>query len=175
MQYSVFKIAAAIILALLTAPVLSLPSGLNGTNVLPPSGSDPMDSPRPSTDRSVRLIRTEDAAIPGSPISQAAIADGIIYVSGFLPLAPHTGNLVGKDIDSQTHAVLDNCKTVLEAAGSHLGKVVKANVFLKNITDYARVNEIYAEFFGTHRPARSAIAVADIPLGVLIEIDMIAR
>ncbi|KAG5633953.1 hypothetical protein DXG03_006455, partial [Asterophora parasitica] len=93
------------------------------------------------------------APIPGSPISQAVVSGDHIYVSGLLPLAPHTDKIVGDDIDSQTLAVLDNCKAVIEAAGSHLGKVVKVNLYLKNITDYERVNEIYREFFGTHKPA----------------------
>lgn len=131
---------------------------------------------RPRTDRSLTLIRTEDAAIPASPISQAVISGDHLYVSGFLPLAPHTGELVGEgDVVAQTHAVLDNIKTVIEFAGSDLGKVVKVTLYIKNIDDYGTVNEIYADFFGTHRPARSAIAAANIPLGVLVEVDMIAR
>ncbi|KAF8074179.1 Endoribonuclease L-PSP/chorismate mutase-like protein [Lyophyllum atratum] len=131
---------------------------------------------RPRTDRSLTLIRTEDAAIPASPISQAVISGDHLYVSGFLPLAPHTGELVGKDdVVAQTHAVLDNIKTVIEFAGSDLGKVVKVTLYIKNIEDYGTVNEIYADFFGTHRPARSAVAAANIPLGVLIEVDMIVR
>ncbi|GLB38797.1 putative endoribonuclease L-PSP [Lyophyllum shimeji] len=133
-------------------------------------------STRPRTDRSLTLIRTEDAAIPSSPISQAVISGDHLYVSGFLPLAPHTGELVSEgDVVAQTHAVLDNIKTIIEHAGSDLGKVVKVTLYMKNIDDYGTVNEIYADFFGTHRPARSAIAAADIPLGVLVEIDMIAR
>ncbi|KAF5367883.1 hypothetical protein D9615_010488 [Tricholomella constricta] len=161
MRFSLFAFATTVLL--LAAPASMKPTAANTC------------AERVSTDPSVKLIRTEDAAIPGSPISQAAVSGDHIYVSGFLPLAPHTGDIVGTDIDSQTRAVLESCKTVIEAAGSHLGKVVKVN--LKNITDYGRVNEIYADFFGTHRPARSAVAVADIPLGggVLIELDMTAR
>jgi len=131
---------------------------------------------RPRTDRSLTLIRTEDAAIPASPISQAVVSGDHLYVSGFLPLAPHTGELIGKgDVAAQTHAVLDNIKTVIEYAGSDMGKVVKVTLYIKNIEDYGIVNGIYADFFGTHRPARSAVAAANIPLGVLVEVDMIAR
>ncbi|KAG6909669.1 hypothetical protein DXG01_016076 [Tephrocybe rancida] len=116
------------------------------------------------------------AAIPGSPISQAIISGDHLYISGFLPLAPYTGALVGEDdVVAQTLAVLSNIKTIIEYTGSNLGKVVKTTLYLKNIDDYGVVNDAYAKFFGTHRPARTAIAAASIPLGVLVEIDAIVR
>ncbi|KAG6838429.1 hypothetical protein C0991_011702, partial [Blastosporella zonata] len=114
------------------------------------------------------------AAIPTSPISQAIISGDHLYVSGYLPLAPYTGAIVGPgDVVAQTHAVLSNIQEVVEYAGTSLNKVVKVTLYLKNISDYETVNAAYASFFGTHRPARTAIAAADIPLGVLVEIDAI--
>ncbi|KAF8074132.1 Endoribonuclease L-PSP/chorismate mutase-like protein [Lyophyllum atratum] len=120
--------------------------------------------------------RPVEAAIPSSPISQGIISGDHLYVSGFLPLAPVTGEIVGKDdVVAQTLAVLTNVQTFIESVGSNLGKVVKVTLYLRNIEDYETVNAVYATFFGTHRPARSAVAAANIPLGVLVEIDAVVR
>ncbi|KAG6810205.1 hypothetical protein H0H92_012917 [Tricholoma furcatifolium] len=141
-------------------------------SVASPTGRDAV----PSTDPSIVRVNTTAAAVPSSPISQAIISGDHLYISGFLPLAPHTGELIGEgDVIQQTLAVLTNIKTIVEYTGSNLGKVVKVNLYLKNIEDYGIVNSAYANFFGTHRPARTAIAAADIPLNVLVEIDAIAR
>ncbi|KAG6864965.1 hypothetical protein C0991_005914 [Blastosporella zonata] len=124
----------------------------------------------PFTDPSLTRINTTRAAIPTSPISQAIISGDHLYVSGYLPLAPYTGAIVGPgDVVAQTLAVLSNIQEVVQYAGTSLNKVVKVT----NISDYETVNAAYASFFGTHRPARTAIAAADIPLGVLVEIDAI--
>ncbi|KAG6863774.1 hypothetical protein C0991_003281, partial [Blastosporella zonata] len=128
----------------------------------------------PFTDPSLTRINTTTAAIPTSPISQAIISGDHLYVSGYLPLAPYTGVIVRPDdVVAQTLAILSNIQEVVENAGTSLNKVVKVTLYLKNIEDYETVNGVYAEFFGTHRPARTAIAAADIPLGVLVEIDAI--
>ncbi|KAG6810493.1 hypothetical protein H0H92_011619 [Tricholoma furcatifolium] len=130
----------------------------------------------PFTDPSLTRINTTTAAIPSSPISQAVISGDHLYISGLLPLAPITGAVVGPgDVVAQTIATLNNVKAIVEYAGTNLGKVVKVNLFLKNIEDYGIVNAAYANFFGTHRPARTAVAAVDIPAGVLVEIDAIVR
>ncbi|RDB18991.1 2-iminobutanoate/2-iminopropanoate deaminase [Hypsizygus marmoreus] len=164
---------AAFLLATCTLALPASPSSaLQFPDVLPTQPA--YGAPR--TDPSIKTIRVTDAAIPGSPISQAVISGNHIYISGFLPLAPHTGALIGEgDVVAQTLAILNNINIIIEATGSHLGKVVKVTLYLKNVEDYGVVNEVYATFFGTHRPARSAVAVADIPLGVLVQIDAIVR
>ncbi|KAF5378836.1 hypothetical protein D9615_006845 [Tricholomella constricta] len=139
------------------------------------SPSSAQCSTAPFTHRSLRPIRTEDAVILSGPFSQGIISGDHLYVSGFLPLAPHTGEVVGDTVEEQTQAALDNIKAVIEAAGTQLGKVVKVTLYLKNIEDYGKVNKVYAEFFGTHRPARTAIAAANLLMDVLVEIDMMVR
>jgi len=108
------------------------------------------------------------------PYVQAIKAGNWIYTAGQIPLDPRTGNLVGGDIAAQTRRVMENLKAVLEAGGSSLDRVVKATVFLKNIGDFAAMNEVYAEYLGAAKPARSTVAVADLPRGALVEIDLIA-
>ena len=119
-------------------------------------------------------VQTENAPKAIGPYQQAIKANGFIYTAGQIPIDPKTANLVEGDISAQTRQVLENLKAVLEAGGSALDRVVKATVFLKNMADFAAMNEVYAQYLGSAKPARSTVAVAELPRGALIEIDLVA-
>ena len=121
----------------------------------------------------MKFVETENAPKAIGPYAQAIKANGFIYTSGQIPLTKD-GLLVGETIEEQTHQVFANLKAVLEEAGSSLEKVVKATVFIKNMNDFAVVNELYAHYFGTHTPARSCVEVARLPKDVKVEIEVIA-
>ena len=121
-----------------------------------------------------KSISTGNAPQAIGPYAQAILANGFIYTAGQIPLDPKTGNLVPGGVKEQTRQVLENLKAVLEAAGSSMSQVVKATVFLKSISDFGAMNEIYAEYFGETRPARSTVAVAELPRNALIEVDLVA-
>jgi 2-iminobutanoate/2-iminopropanoate deaminase len=120
------------------------------------------------------VVSTENAPKAIGPYEQAIKIGGFVYASGQIPLDPKTGNLVDGDIAVQTRQVMKNLKAVVEAAGSSFERVVKATVFLKNIGDFAAMNEVYGEYLGQAKPVRSTVAVADLPRGALVEIDLIA-
>jgi 2-iminobutanoate/2-iminopropanoate deaminase len=119
-------------------------------------------------------IRTDAAPKAIGPYEQAIKIDGMVFTAGQIPLDPKTGNLVAGGIAAETRQVLENLKAVLAAAGSSIDRVVKATVFLKNMADFQAMNEIYAEYFSTSKPARSTVAVAELPRGALVEIDLVA-
>jgi 2-iminobutanoate/2-iminopropanoate deaminase len=119
-------------------------------------------------------VATDKAPQAIGPYEQAIKIGDFVYTAGQIPIDPKTGNLISGGIKEQTVQVLENLKAVLEAGGSSLDRVVKATVFLKNIADFAAMNEIYAEYFGQSKPARSTVAVADLPRGALVEIDLVA-
>ncbi len=119
-------------------------------------------------------VSTDKAPKAIGPYAQAIKAGDFVYTAGQIPIDPQTGNLVAGGIAEQTRQVLENLKAVLEAAGSSLDKVVKATVFLKNMADFAALNEIYGEYLGAAKPARSTVAVAELPRGALVEIDFVA-
>jgi len=121
-----------------------------------------------------QVISTANAPKAIGPYEQAVKIGGWVYVSGQIPLNPDTGALVEGDIAVQTRRVLENLRAVVEAAGSSFERTVKTTVFLKNISDFSAMNEVYAEYFGAAKPARSTVAVADLPRGALVEIDLIA-
>ena len=121
-----------------------------------------------------QVISTPNAPKAIGPYEQAIKVGEFVYASGQIPLDPKTGTVVEGDIKIQTRRSLENLKAVLEASGSALERVVKTTVFLKNIGDFAAMNEVYAEYLGTAKPARSTVAVADLPRGALVEIDLIA-
>ncbi len=118
-------------------------------------------------------VHTDQAPQAIGPYEQAIKADGFVYSAGQIPLDPATGEIVSGGIDIQTRRVLDNLTAVLEAAGSSLAQAVKTTIFLKNMSDFARVNTVYAEYFGAAKPARTTVAVAELPKGALIEIEAV--
>jgi 2-iminobutanoate/2-iminopropanoate deaminase len=120
------------------------------------------------------MIETERAPKAIGPYAQAIKANGFVYTAGQIPIDPNTGDFVAGGIREQTRQVLENLIAVLEAAGSSMRQVVKATVFLKSMADFAAMNEVYAEYFGDSKPARATVAVAELPRGALVEIDLVA-
>lgn len=120
-------------------------------------------------------IQTPDAPAAIGPYSQAVDSGcGLVFVSGQLPIDPATGAFPEGGVREQTRQSLRNAAAILEAAGLSLAQVVKTTVFLADMEDFAAMNEVYAEFFPTHCPARSAFAVKTLPKGALVEIECIA-
>jgi 2-iminobutanoate/2-iminopropanoate deaminase len=120
------------------------------------------------------VVATQNAPQAIGPYSQAIKANGLIFASGQIPIDPATNQLISGDIAAQTERVLKNVSAILEAAGSSLRNVVRTTVFLKNMGEFAQMNEVYARFFGLNPPARSTVEVARLPKDVLVEIDVIA-
>jgi 2-iminobutanoate/2-iminopropanoate deaminase len=120
------------------------------------------------------VIATNDGPKAIGPYSQAIKANGFVFVSGQIPFDPATQQLIEGDIGAQTERVLQNLSAILKAAGSSLDLVVKAGVFLKNMSDFAAMNEVYGRYFTQAPPARSTVEVARLPKDVLVEIDVIA-
>lgn len=120
------------------------------------------------------VIATTKAPAAVGPYSQAIKANGFVFTAGQLGLDPAAGKLVEGDVVDQARQALKNLQAILEAAGSSLEHVVKVTVFLKDINDFKRVNEVYAQFFTANPPARSAVQVAALPLGGLVEIEAVA-
>lgn len=122
-----------------------------------------------------RTIATDKAPAAIGPYAQANIYGNMVFTSGQIPLDPASGEIIGTTIEDQTRQVLTNIKNLLEAAGSSMDKVLKTTVFIKNMDDFAKMNEIYAEFFPKgFYPSRSAVEVARLPKDVLVEIETIA-
>ena len=119
-------------------------------------------------------VSTERAPAAIGPYSQAVQAGNTVYVSGQLPIDPATGAFAGEDIRAQTRQSLTNIRSILEAVGADMSKVVKTTVLLKNIADFAAMNEVYAEFFAAPYPARAAFQVAARPKDALVEIECVA-
>ena len=122
----------------------------------------------------MKTIATDQAPKAIGPYSQAVVHRGIAYLSGQIPLDPATGQLVEGDIAAQTARVLENLSAVLAACGSNLGRVVKTTVFLKDMGEFAKMNEVYGKYFAENPPARSTIEAARLPRDVRVEIDCIA-
>ena len=121
-----------------------------------------------------RIISTLDAPRAVGPYSQAVATGTLLFCSGQIPLAPHTGELVEGDVTDQTKQVLENLGAVLRAGRMTFGNVVKTTVFLTDLGDFAAMNAVYAVFFPNHQPARSTIQVAALPKGARVEIEAIA-
>ena len=120
------------------------------------------------------IIETKGAPDPIGPYSQAIRTNGLIFISGQIPVQPETGLVVEGGIEAQTHQVMKNLSAILHAAGSGMDKVVKTTVFLSNLDDFSRFNRIYEEYFGEARPARATVQVSRLPKEVLLEIEAIA-
>ncbi len=121
-----------------------------------------------------KIVATEKAPAAIGPYAQANIIGNFVYTSGQIPIDPSTGNLVEGGIEEQTAQVFRNLAAVLEEAGSGLDKVIKTTCFMDNMEDFAKMNEVYASFFSGQYPSRSAVEVAKLPKGALIEIEAIA-
>ena len=120
-------------------------------------------------------VRTERAPAPVGPYSQAVIHQGLVYVSGQIPLDPTTGEVVEGEIEAQATRVFANLRAVLEAAGSSVERVLRTSVYLTDLSLFPRVNAVYERHFtGDPKPARSTVGVASLPLGVEVEIDAVA-
>jgi 2-iminobutanoate/2-iminopropanoate deaminase len=119
------------------------------------------------------IISTDKAPKAIGPYSQAIKANGLIFTAGQIALDPLTGQLVEGDVARQTARVLDNLKAIVEAAGSFLDRAVKATVYLKDMNDFAAMNEVYARYFPKEPPARSTVEAARLPRDVRVEIDLI--
>jgi reactive intermediate/imine deaminase len=120
-------------------------------------------------------VRTERAPAPVGPYSQAVVHQGLVYVSGQIPLDPATGEVAEGEIEAQATRVFENLRAVLEAAGSSLERVLRTSIYLTDLSLFPRVNAVYERHFtGDPKPARSTIGIAALPLGVRIEVDAIA-
>ncbi|HPU93620.1 MAG TPA: RidA family protein [Candidatus Saccharicenans sp.] len=121
-----------------------------------------------------KAIKTDQAPKAIGPYSQGIMAGGFIFVSGQIPLDPVKGEIVGQTIEEQAHQVFRNLGAILQAAGSSLNEVVKATVFLADMNDFSRMNEVYAQYFSEPYPARAAFQVARLPREAKIEVEVIA-
>lgn len=121
-----------------------------------------------------RIIRTNDAPKAIGPYSQAIGAGGFVFVSGQIPLDPKTGNLVQGDIKEQARRVMENAKAILAASGCTMANVVKSTIFLKDMNEFAAVNEVYGGYFPSDPPARATVEVSRLPRDAAVEMDFIA-
>ncbi|MBO5740421.1 MAG: RidA family protein [Bacteroidaceae bacterium] len=122
----------------------------------------------------MKAVHTTQAPAAIGPYSQAIEVNGFVFASGQIPIDPATGEFVEGGIQEQTRQALTNASNILKQAGTDLAHVVKTTVFLSSISDFAAMNEIYAQFFTEPYPARSAVAVKDLPKGALVEVEVLA-
>ncbi len=125
--------------------------------------------------KALGIVVAEGAPKAIGPYSQAVVVDGMVYTAGQIPLDPETGGIVGKTTPEQAEQVFKNLGAILRAAGSGLDLVVKTTVYLVDLADFPAMNEVYAKYFPTHKPARSTIQAAALPRAVRVEIDAIAK
>ncbi|NLC94877.1 MAG: RidA family protein [Bacilli bacterium] len=122
-----------------------------------------------------KIIYTDKAPKAIGPYSQAVLMGDLLFVSGQVPLDPETMTIVSDDVKLQTHQVLKNLQAILNEAGMSLENVVKTTVYIKDMNDFAAINEVYAEYFTTNKPARACVEVARLPKDVKVEIELIAH
>ena len=122
----------------------------------------------------MKQIKTDNAPKAIGPYSQAIVSNGTVYCSGQIPIDPKTGDIV-EGVENQAHQVFTNIKNLLEAAGTNIDNVIKTTVFIKDMNDFAKINEIYAQYFTEPYPARSCVEVARLPKDVLLETEVIAE
>ena len=120
------------------------------------------------------IISTPKAPAAIGPYSQAVLVNGMLFTSGVIPIDPETNTLVEGDVTVQARQAIGNLKNLIEASGSSMDKVVKTTVFIKDMNDFGKINDIYKDFFTSDFPARSCVEVARLPKDVLIEIEAIA-
>ena len=123
---------------------------------------------------SLKTLHTDSAPAAIGPYSQAVIANGLLFTAGQIALDPASGQIVAGDVVAQTEQVFRNLAAILQAAGATWADVAKATVFLMDMGDFPKVNEVYARVMGSSRPARSTVQVSGLPRGVLVEIDLVA-
>jgi 2-iminobutanoate/2-iminopropanoate deaminase len=121
----------------------------------------------------MKIIQTSAAPAAIGPYSQGIVVNNLFYSSGQIPLTAD-GQMVTEDVKAQTHQVFKNLQAVLESAGASFETVVKATVFIKNMEDFTEINEVYGQYFNSHKPARSTVEVARLPKDALIEIEVVA-
>jgi len=121
-----------------------------------------------------KIIRTDQAAQPVGPYNQAVQVDNMLFVSGQIPLDPATGHLVQGDVQAQTRMVMENIRAILAAAGMDFSHVVKCSIFISNMHDFPKINEVYASYFDQDPPARETVQVGALPKFVDVEISCIA-
>ena len=121
-----------------------------------------------------KVISTDKAPSAIGPYSQAVLVNGMLFTSGVIPIDPETNTLVEGDVTVQARQAIGNLKNLIEASGSSMDKVVKTTVFIKDMNDFGKINDIYKDFFTSDFPARSCVEVARLPKDVLIEIEAIA-
>jgi len=122
----------------------------------------------------MKVINTKNAPAAIGPYSQAIEAGNTLYISGQIPLDPTTMEFISEDVQDQTHQCLKNLKAIIEEAGFTLENVVKCGIFVKDMNDFAAVNEVYSQYFDQHKPARFCVEVARLPRDAKVEIDAIA-
>lgn len=122
----------------------------------------------------LKPVRTDRAPAAIGPYSQAIVAGDVVYTAGQVPLDPASGEIVGSTIEEQTARVLDSLGAILETAGASLQTVIKTTVFLADMAEFAAMNEVYARYFGDHKPARSTVQAARLPKDVKVEIEAVA-
>lgn len=120
------------------------------------------------------IISTPKAPAAIGPYSQAVLVNGMLFTSGVIPIDPETNTLVEGDVTVQARQAIGNLKNLIEASGSSMDKVVKTTVFIKDMNDFGKINDIYKDFFTSNFPARSCVEIARLPKDVLIEIEAIA-
>jgi 2-iminobutanoate/2-iminopropanoate deaminase len=123
----------------------------------------------------IQAYKTGDAPAAIGPYAQAVSAGGFLFTSGQIPLDPASGEMVGGSFEAQARRVLANLRAVLAAAGCGFSDVVRATVYVVDLADFPKLNALYAEAMGDHRPARSTVQVAALPKGALVEIDLVAK
>jgi 2-iminobutanoate/2-iminopropanoate deaminase len=122
----------------------------------------------------MKSTQTDKAPLPGGHYSQAIVHNGLVYLSGQLPIDPQTGEKQTGSVEEQTRLVLQNLSAILEASGSSLSQVLKVTVYISDISLWGQVNEVYADVFGDHRPARAIVPTRDLHFGFKIEVDAVA-
>jgi len=123
----------------------------------------------------MKIIHSKQAPKAVGPYSQAIAHQGVLYASGQIGLVPETGKMIADDVEAQTRQVTQNLSAVLAEAGAKVSDILKVNIFLLDMSDFPLVNAIYADWLGEHRPARATVAVAALPLGAKVEMDLTAK